>query len=279
MVLKFLYPHWGSESMEAKAFVSHCLEEGFDGIEINLPTEPETAKAFRQAIREVRTENPEFKFIAQQVLPGRTETPKSYLNRMLARLNWIMTFEPDMINSHTGKDHFTFEENAAILAEVEKFERFYQVPVFHEIHRGRFTFHSATTLPYLEYFPDLKLTGDLSHWCLVSESLLEDQTEVLSRVIPHIRHLHARVGFEQASQVNDPFAPEWQTHVNRFMQLWQEIIDYHRHDGREVFTITPEFGPYPYMPQSPYDQQPQGDQQAINRKFKELLIHQLTTVI
>ncbi|MDP4844721.1 MAG: sugar phosphate isomerase/epimerase [Salibacteraceae bacterium] len=275
MKLKFLFPYWSCESTAPENFIAFCLQHNFDGIEVNFPTDAAQATAFRKAITAVRKEKPDFKIMAQQVLSHRTESASAYTERLLERLNFILEFEPDSINSLTGKDSFTFDENCNIIAAVEAFEQKHGVPILHEIHRGRFTFHAATLLPYLTRFPTLKLTGDFSHWCLVSESLLEDQMHHVMKAIPHIHHLHARVGTEQASQANDPFAPEWKNHVDRFMQLWQTTLDYHIQQGKTELSITPEFGPFPYMPQSPFDQKPLGDQTAINLKMKALLLNNL----
>jgi hypothetical protein len=63
------------------------------------------------------------------------------------------------------------------------------------------------------------------------------------------------VGFEQGPQVNDPQAPEWRGHLQQFMTWWQQIIDMRQVAGQALFTITPEFGPVPYMPTAPYSQQ------------------------
>lgn len=276
MRLRFYYPYWGSEHVPAMEFMSWCISHGFHGMEINFPTEEAQAEAFRSAIYDLRKVNPDFKVIAQQVLSNAPESAGSYQRRMIERLEFIHSFEPDAINSHTGKDHFTFEENCSIIEACEAMGQRSGIPIWHEIHRGRFTFHSSTLIPYLDRFPNLKLVGDFSHWCLVSESMLQDQEELLLKIIPHIQHVHARVGHEQGSQVNDPFAPEWQHHLDRFLDLWQRVIDYHNHRGMLEFSITPEFGPVPYMPTSPFDHKPLGDQKAINLKLKELLTHQLT---
>ena len=114
----------------------------------------------------------------------------------------------------------------------------------------------------MEKFPNLKLVGDLSHWCVVSESMLQDQDEILHKVAPHIYHLHARIGFEQAPQVNNPFAPEWDSYLNQFITWWKQIIEIH--NKTDAFTITPEFGPFPYMPQKPFSKEPLSIQADVN---------------
>ncbi|HAS19048.1 MAG TPA: xylose isomerase, partial [Flavobacteriaceae bacterium] len=36
-------------------------------------------------------------------------------------------------------------------------------------------------------------------------------------------HVHARVGFEEGPQVNDPQAPEWKKALERHLNLWETI--------------------------------------------------------
>ena len=145
------------------------------------------------------------------------------------------------------------------------------IPIWHEIHRGRFSFHLKTLLSYLEALPELKLIADFSHFCVVSESTLQDQQDLLSQIYPHIVHIHARVGSAQAAQVTHPFAPEWNTHLNTYFAWWQEIIDLQSKTKKSFFTITPEFGPVPYMPCAPFTLEPTADQQQINLEMKAYL--------
>ena len=138
------------------------------------------------------------------------------------------------------------------------------IPIYHETHRGRFSFHASTLISYLQKFPELELVGDFSHFCVVSESMLQGQEDILQKIIPHVAHLHARIGSEQAPQVNDPAAPEWQHHLEVYMSWWKQALDNRIENGWDTFTITPEFGPYPYMPQAPFTQEALSNQWISN---------------
>ena len=269
MEIKYLSTYWGSEGLCAKAFLDKVLSHGFDGVEINFPDEQQFIDEFMSELERIRkTSHPEFIFIAQQVLSNEKETVAAYSERLTKRLNFLVGLNPNAINSHTGKDFFEFEENCTIIEKVEELGRAAGIPIWHEIHRGRFSFHLRTLLDYLNIFPNLKLIADLSHFCVVSESDLSDQQELLTRIYPNIQHIHARVGFEQSPQVNHPFAPEWNKHLDRYTTWWKEIIQFHSQNGAAHFTITPEFGPFPYMPQAPFTQQPLADQWEVNRLMK-----------
>ncbi|HLA55188.1 MAG TPA: hypothetical protein VK623_03750, partial [Flavobacterium sp.] len=95
--------------------------------------------------------------------------------------------------------------------------------------------------------------------------------EMFEAILPNVAHLHARVGFEQAAQVNNPFAPEWNEHLAVFLDWWKAIIAYRIKKGSRVFTITPEFGPAPYMPLLPFSREPVANQWEINVKMKDYL--------
>ncbi len=272
MASKYLYPYWGSESEPIGQFITNAISNGFDGIEIHIPNDQVFEDELYKVLLHTRERHPDFILVVQQVTGIAKETPTEYLWNVLKQLGELRRFQPNFINSHTGKDHYSFEDNCHIIAAIEDFSRTAHIPVYHEIHRGRFTFHSATTLKYLKVFPNLKLVGDLSHWCVVSESLLEDQEDIIKQVIPHIHHIHARVGTTQTAQVNHPFAPEWANELGIFVTWWQRIVDYH---SSKPMTITPEFGPFPYMPQTPVEQLPLANQKELNLKMKAYLQHHL----
>lgn len=277
MDIRFICPFWGQEGTTAPQFFNRLLEEQYDGVEINLPDDAAFIRDFHTSLHAVRITKRDFVFIAQQVLSTANETAEEYCSRMKARLEFLVSQKPDFINSHTGKDYFSFDDNCRIIEAAETISLRAGIPILHETHRGRFTFHSASLLPYLERFPDLKLTGDFSHWCTVSESMLFDQEDVLEKIIPNVDHIHARIGYEQGPQVNDPFAPEWNQHLEIFCGWWNKILDAQSGHGKKSITITPEFGPVPYMPTLPYSRKPLANQWMVNAQMKNLLKRKLKT--
>ena len=129
-----------------------------------------------------------------------------------------------------------------------------------------------TARQILEHLPNLRLTADFSHWCCVHESLLDDQKEFLERVIPLVDHIHARVGHAEGPQVNDPRAPEWKSAFDIHLGWWDKIVANQRESGSPPrFTITPEFGPDPYVPTAPYTNRPLTDIHETNIYMKEFL--------
>lgn len=271
MRLAYLCPHWGQELLPAAAFMEKVLAEGYEGIEINLPRSEAFGAELRRELEALRPER-SFTVVSQCIvdpLPG--EGMAGFLRQVRRRLGEAASIGPDFINAHTGKDYFSFSDNCRCLEICEEFVEREGIAIVHETHRGRFSFHAPALLPYLERFPRLELAADYSHFCVVSESLLEGQEDLLAEITPRVAHLHARVGSEQAPQVADPFAPEWAGHLERFSAWWRSLAQAQARAGRARFTITPECGPAPYMPALPFTRQPIGEQWALNARMMRRL--------
>jgi sugar phosphate isomerase/epimerase len=277
MKINYLCPYWGCEKDSANTFLDKVLAAGYEGVEIKLPSEESFIQDFFERIEQIRAENPNFMLVLQQLSTPENESVGEYITKMQAKLRELAALKSHFINSHTGKDYYTFAENCRVLEAAMEIEAETNIPIFHEIHRGRFSFHAPTLLPYLEKFPNLQLVGDFSHFCVVSESLLQGQEEMLEKIIPHIAHIHARVGSEQAPQVSDPSAPEWKTHLQCFTNWWQQILENGKQKGISEMSITPEFGAVPYLPVLPFTQQPIANQWNNNLFMKEYLTQNLLT--
>jgi len=270
MEIKYVCPFWGQQDASAADFIIKVVRNDYNGVEIDLPVSSEFEKNFLFEISAIRKKR-DFIFIAQQWLPPASETFNEYKQRFTKRLKHLTMLQPDFINSHTGKDFFPFDENCRLIEIAQNIAAKTDIRILHETHRGRFAFHACTLLRYLEKFPALELVADFSHWCTVSESLLEDQENIMKKIIPHVAHIHARVGYEHSPQVNDFRAPEWKYHVNRFLNWWQRIVDHNKKKKKTIMTICPEFGPSPYMPAAPFTRQPLADQWKQNVAMMEML--------
>lgn len=277
MQIKFCCTYWGAENDQLGVFVDKMLGAGYEGIEIFLPSDENLKSQFIQQIESVRQINNDFIFIPQQLAAPENDKLEDYICRMKDNLTELAAYQPTLINSHTGKDYYSFDDNCKVIEASLNICQKLGVRILHETHRGRFSFHAASLIPYLNKFPELELVGDFSHFCTVSESMLIGQEDTIQQIIPHVSHIHARIGHEQAPQVNNPFAPEWQNHFTLFEKWWQQIIDHKIESGSKSFSITPEFGPVPYMPSLPFTQQPLSNQWEINYKMMQRLKATLQT--
>jgi sugar phosphate isomerase/epimerase len=132
-----------------------------------------------------------------------------------------------------------------------------------ETHRSRPTFHPWATHALLEALPELRVTCDFSHWCVVCERLPDDAA--LALPIERARHLHARVGYAQGPQVPDPRAPEFELELMAHEGWWRRIAQSVRARGPGLVSVTPEFGPDGYLQQAPYTRQPVANLAELNR--------------
>ncbi|WP_247656571.1 sugar phosphate isomerase/epimerase [Maribacter sp. MMG018] len=252
----FFQTDWGRTS-SWDTFCEKTKAAGYDGIEIWFPKDAEDQKNLKAALKK---HDLKVGFLngTNKSMPFQ-ESLKTYGEH----LKMLTTWSPVYINCHTGSDFFTFEQNKAFIDIANQISKESNIPIYHETHRGRFSFNLPDTKTYINKIPKLQLNLDISHWMVVHESLLENQDKELEEILKRTHHLHARVGYAEGPQVNDPEAPEWKKAVNRHMDIWEKVIRNHWKTNK-VFTLTTEFGPADYMPTLPYTRVPVADQWKAN---------------
>lgn len=266
--LQFYQTDWG-RSVSWDAFCEKTKAAGYDGVETWFPKKVQHRLELDSALK---------KYGLKIIYLAGTDKSVDFetsLRRYTEDLMAIASAMPVAINCHTGSDFFTFEQNKAFIETANKIVKENDIPIYHETHRGRFSFNLPDTEKYLEAVPDLKLTLDISHWMVVHESLLENQNENLAKVIARTRHIHARIGHAEGPQVNDPEAPEWQKALERHLDIWEKAIQKRWGESELPFTVTTEFGPPTYMPTLPYTQVPVADQWQANVFIMEALKERL----
>ena len=157
------------------------------------------------------------------------------------------------------------------MEKVLRLEEDYGLLLSVETHRSRPMFNPWATLRFAEFFPELKLTVDISHWCVVCERLMDSEWDTLHKLFPQIHHIHARVGYDQGPQVPDPRAPEYLPALQSHLNYWQQAWAHHQRIGRDEFTMTPEFGPDGYCHLQPYTQMPVVDLWEVNQWMHQTL--------
>lgn len=265
MKLLFFCPRWGQELTPWTTFLDNVKAAGYDGIETSLPA---NEKEKQQILHELKERD--LLLIGQH-----WETINPFLGEHLSeyerRLRLLASAKPIFINSQTGKDYYSFDENKKLIDLASKIALETGASIIHETHRGKFSFAAHITKTYLQNIPDLKITLDISHWFNTAETYLADQTEAVELAISRTEHIHSRVGFIEGPQITDPRAPEWNEVLQQHLSRWDKVIELHRNNNRETFTITSEFGAPPYMPLLPYTKQPIVDQWEVNVYMMNLL--------
>jgi len=261
--VKYYCTSWGNtESWDA--FCEKVKKAGYDGVETVLPASNDEQERMTVALRKHGLS------LAVLCYAGGSD-PAKHLDDYRQKLEEAVRFRPDFINTQTGKDHYTFAQNRPFFALADRMSRESGIPIYHETHRGRFSFAADITRAYLEKLPNLSLTLDISHWCNVHESMLHDQPEAVALALARTAHIHARVGHPEGPQVSDPSAPEWKFALDRHLEWWDEVIARHKKEGKKSVTITPEFGPPTYMPTLPHSGLPVANQWQANVFMLNLL--------
>lgn len=265
MEILYLCPAWGNE-LPFPAFVERVKAAGYDGVEMSLPNDDDAQK---QLILETLAQAG-LAFVGQHWETVTVDFDR-HQTEYRARLHNLADGRPLLIDSQTGKDFFSFEQNLALIDIATEFSAETGIRVVHETHRGKFSFAAHITEPFLRARPGMRIGADFSHWCNVAESLLEDQEAALALAISRADHIHARVGFAEGPQIPDPRDRHWATVLERHLGWWRRIVNRARADGNARLCITSEFGPYPYMTVLPGSGQPITDQWAVNVFMMDIL--------
>jgi hypothetical protein len=259
---------WGHEGSLAEA-VQQCIESGFQGIEAPAPLDPSERSEFFEALQqadlewiaEISTCTPFGIFVP---LPGRPV--EDHLTSLEEGVIRSLEGSPRFINTMAGYDAWSMADAIRFHEGVIRLQERHQIIISVETHRGRSTYSPWLTHQILQAVPELRITCDFSHWCVVSERLiLDEEPAILALAAQHAHHIQPRVGYNQGPQVPDPRAPEYQDSLLAHERWWSQVWDSMAGRGFTQFTMTPEFGPDGYLQCAPFTRQPVADLWDINR--------------
>jgi hypothetical protein len=241
MRLYFAKSRWEIEALPSSEFIERSVRDGFEVLEINaltlgdaeLPVFAREAKAAGLRC-----------LVQGLTFSASLGEQMQELERQVER---AMVLEPMAFNFHLGKDHFSMDMNQRLHEHALETASRFGVPLHVETHRSRACHSLPATVELLRRVPELTLTGDFSHFTCVHESNLADQPENVAACIKAVRHIHARVGFDQGPQVADPLSPHFAGWLELFTGFWERMLAARADAGAEIVTITPEAGPPGYM--------------------------------
>lgn len=272
MKILILSPQWGHEHMPIDLFLDKIRLVGYDGIDTWIPENPKDKKVLFDYLQKY-----EMPIVTHQHRAS-GNTFDEFKRSFLRNLQECAEPSPVLINSHTGRDWFTLQQHLELIDIAQNFSDKTGINIAHETHRGRMGYSPQSTAELLKH-REYNITADLSHWTCATESLLENFQQTLDATLPHVRHVHARVGFENGPQVTDPRAPEWKYTLDAFLNWWDRIVAINSAANQKVLTFTTEFGPPPYMPVIPFENKPIADQFEINCFMKDLLCERYAALL
>ncbi len=265
MELKIFCPQWGHENLDLEGFFTHVKTAGYDGVDTWLPEDRAGRTRF------IRLMNEYGLLMVSHQHQAKGNNIVEFCKSFEYYLNLSLESGPVLINSHSGRDFFSVEQQLRVIDTAENFSVKNNIRVAHETHRGRIGFSPVNSRELFRLRPNMKITADFSHWVCVTESFLENYEAETDEAIRRTAHIHARIGFTQGPQIPDPRSPFWQKETDLFLGLWGKILMYQQSIGMPFFTITPEFGPPPYMWTTIDDNSPVSNQWDINLFMMNLL--------
>jgi sugar phosphate isomerase/epimerase len=267
MNIKYIRAAWGMEGEDLQSKLDRIKKAGFDGIELPSLHSEEDQQLLKSKIEDENLP------VVGQLWTGYFSpvSVEKHIEDFREQQKRHANSGVKILNCHTGKDHFSLDDNLKIIDEIERLSKEEGMSLHHEIHRGRSTFSTLAWKSLVEQRPELRFTADFSHWCCVHESFLQDQKEVVDLAISKCDYIHARVGHTQGSQIPDPRAPEWKEAVDIHLAWWDAIVEQHREKGADELWVCPEFGPYPYMPHLPLGNVPVTNLWDVNLYMKDML--------
>lgn len=257
---------WGYAG-DLQGAIERASAHGFDGLEANL-RHPALAAQEPAAIA-AQLEQAGLALIVELVtggdyVPALSAGPDEHLGELEQLLEQAQALQPLRISVITGSDSWPLHAQHCFLEQAVELAGASAAPVSFETHRSRSLFNPWTIAELLQAHPQLRLTADLSHWCCVSERLMEPDLAPVQAIADRVDHIHARVGHAQGPSVPHPFAPEAAEALAAHQRCWQLFLTRQRERGHSPSTITPEFGPDGYLPLLPFTAMPVADLLEIN---------------
>ena len=271
LLLLVLQSLWGFEGSLAEAIEqSRCA--GFDGLELNLHHSALAglkADAVRSALQKA-----DRALILELVtgggyVPDLDRTADQHLEELDGLLAEAAALQPIKLTVITGSDSWGWVEQQRFWGRALGLVERSGLAVSFETHRSRCLANPWGIPRTLEAFPALRLTADLSHWCVVAERLMTPDLTPIHAMANRVDHIHARVGWAQGPQVSHPLAPEHRAALEAHGACWELFAARQRAQGAGPLTVTPEFGPDGYLPTLPFTNQPVADLGEINQAMAE----------
>ena len=271
MTIKFFSPRWGYEHLPWQSFLQSVKNAGYAGIEWFPFGEDCDHLEVMQLLKEFDLE-----FCIVTAVLQHYPDFDIYLLELEKQLTYLCSLKADgisplFISAQTGREYYSIEQVKKILEKCKKVSEKAGVPIYQETHRNKWSFAAHSTAPLLEQFDNFYLTFDISHWFCVSESYLQDQQATVQKAIKQSRHIHARVGHTEGPQVWDPALPEFAEALQEHLKVWDKYVELRKLSGASYCTITPEFGPPPYMVFGNRQGLPHEEQWRVNLWMKDFL--------
>jgi sugar phosphate isomerase/epimerase len=270
MDLLLFHSLWGFEG-SLEAAIERARARGFDGLELNLRHPVLADRPLVDVADQLR--QVDLSLVVELVtggdyVPDLAAGVAEQLGELEQQLQMCPCLAPLKVSVITGSDSWSWRQQEQFWHRAIGLAEASGLAVSFETHRSRSLANPWAMADWLAAFPGLRLTADLSHWCVVAERLMTPELAPIQAMAAHVDHIHARIGHAQGPQVNHPFAPEHHQALAAHLACWKWFAQNQANrqpdlQGRPL-TLTPEFGPDGYLPTLPFTNQPVADLLEIN---------------
>jgi len=202
---------------------------------------------------------------AGSYVPDRKASLEQHLSSLKQKLSDSVELNPLFVTCLGGCDAWPEPLSIEFFQRAIELANQYDLQISFETHRSRSLFNPWVTQRIVEQIPDILLTVDFSHWCVVCERLMDSELDVINTIANNVQHIHARIGYEQGPQVPDPRAAEYKYTLEAHQRWWEIIWQSQLSRDFQTSTMTPEFGPDGYLHQLPHTQEPVADLWELNQ--------------
>ena len=138
-------------------------------------------------------------------------------------IDHVLEFGADHLNVQPDVRPYTLEECFPLIDGWRRLAADADIKIQIETHRNRMTTDLFFTLRLLDHYPDLRLTGDLSHYVVGREfwyPMTDEDQALMHRIIDNCWGFHGRVASREQIQLQMNF-PQHQGWVKVFMDWWE----------------------------------------------------------
>ncbi len=261
MNIEFYRPMWGINNA-IELFTEETKTAGFIGLEGALPKNRDEYDALRWQLQ-----NANLKFIGEIAtggteahapwIPKRNATMEEHLSDLGRELRRLREADLDIsfANCMGGLDAWPLTKALRFFEQAMELAETYEMIVSFETHRTRCLYSPWTCFDIVTAIPEISITADLSHWCVVAERLLDDE-DGLTAIVPITHHIHGRVGYDQGPQVPNPSAPEYAKFVQAHQRWWERIWAAQEQRGYKTTTMSIEYGTHGYLQRAANSEEP-----------------------
>jgi len=255
---------WGAKG-DLVEFASAASSAGFNGIECPVPTDSAERHMFESVLARFSLDWVGEIVTGGGYVPRRDLTLDDHLADLFTQLDACAALGPVRVNCVGGLDAWSDDDAIRFFeAGMERAEQL-ALDLCFETHRSRCLFNPWRCERVVRELPEIGLTADLSHWCVVAERLMDTEMPTLRAIAGNVRHIHARIGYDQGPQVPHPAAPEYAEALASHQRCWEVFWEAQRDAGATQTTMTPEFGPDGYLHELPFTREPVADLWEINQ--------------